>query len=153
MVEAAFDGGDIVSDGGVFLLRQADQRSGLSEAAARAFGDGRRRLSVTRSVRDMLAQRMYGLCCGWEDVCDHNVQRRDLALQSAVGRAEVLASAPTLSRFENASTGEQAAALHGVLLDQFIASHATQPRELILDMDATHMPLHGAQQKSHFYRY
>lgn len=153
VVEAAFDGGDIVSDGGVFLLRQVDQRLGLSEAAARAFGDGRRRLSITHSVRDMLAQRIYGLCCGWEDVCDHNVLRRDLALQSAVGRAEVLASAPTLSRFENAATREQAAALHGVLLDQFIASHSTPPRELILDIDATHMPLHGAQEKSHFHRY
>lgn len=153
VVEAAFDGGDIVSDGGVFLLRQVDQRLGLSEAAARAFGDGRRRLSVTHSVRDMLAQRIYGLCCGWEDVCDHNVLRRDLALQSAVGRAEALASAPTLSRFENATTREQAAALHGVLLDQFIASHATPPQELILDIDATHMPLHGAQEKSHFHRY
>lgn len=153
VVEAAFDGGDIVSDGGVFLLRQVDQRLGLSEAAARAFGDGRRRLSVTHSVRDMLAQRIYGLCCGWEDVCDHNVLRRDLALQSAVGRAEALASAPTLSRFENAATREQAAALHGVLLDQFMASHATPPQELILDIDATHMPLHGAQEKSHFHRY
>jgi hypothetical protein len=152
VIDAAFDGGDIVSDGGVLLLRQVNRRTGLSAAAARAFGDSRRLASVTHSVRDMLAQRIYGLCCGWEDVCDHNVLRRDLALQTAVGRADELASAPTLSRLESAATREQAAALHGVLLDQFIASHATPPRELILDVDATHVPLHGAQEKSHFHR-
>jgi hypothetical protein len=153
VIEAAFDGGDIVSDGGVLLLRQVDQRIGLTRAIARVFDDRRRRASVAHSMRDMLAQRVYGLCCGWEDVCDHNVLRRDLALQTAVGRVDALASAPTLSRLETSSTRAHAAALHGVLLDQFIASKSTRPKELVLDIDATHMPLHGAQEKSHFHRY
>lgn len=153
VIEAAFDGGDIVSDGGVLLLRRVDERMGLTRSAARVFGDRRRAASVEHSVRDMLAQRIYGLCCGWEDVCDHNVLRRDLALQTAVGRAEALASAPTLSRLESAATAEHAAALHGVLIEQFIAAHAQPPKELVLDIDATHVPLHGAQEKSHFHRY
>jgi hypothetical protein len=153
VIEAAFDGGDIVSDGGVLLLRQVDQRIGLTRAIARVFEDRRRRASVAHSLRDMLAQRIYGLCCGWEDVCDHNVLRRDLALQTAVGRVDDLASAPTLSRLETSSTRAHAAALHGVLLDQFIASKASRPKELVLDIDATHMPLHGAQEKAHFHRY
>lgn len=153
VIEAAFDGGDIVSDGGVLLLRQVDQRIGLTRAIARVFEDRRRRASVAHSLRDMLAQRIYGLCCGWEDVCDHNVLRRDLALQTAVGRVDHLASAPTLSRLETSSTRAHAAALHGILLDQFIASKAGRPKELVLDIDATHMPLHGAQEKAHFHRY
>lgn len=153
VIEAAFNGGDIVSDGGVLLLRQVDLRIGLSKSIAQVFGDSRRRASVAHSIRDMLAQRIYGLCCGWEDVCDHNVLRRDLALQTAVGRVDDLASAPTLSRLETSATREHAAALHGVLLDQFIASKTSRPKELILDIDATHMPLHGAQEKSHFHRY
>lgn len=153
VIEAAFDGGDIVSDGGVLLLRRVDERMGLTHSVARVFGDRRRAASVEHSVRDMLAQRIYGLCCGWEDVCDHNVLRRDLALQTAVGRADDLASAPTLSRLENAATAEHAAALHGVLIEQFIAAHAQPPKELVLDIDATHVPLHGAQEKSHFHRY
>jgi len=152
-VEAAFDGGDIVSDGGVMLLRRVDERIGLTTAAARVFVDGRRSASVQHSVRSMLAQRVYGLCCGWEDVTDHNVLRRDLALQTAVGRAEELASAPTLSRLETSATGAHAAALNGVLLDQFIASRKAAPRELVLDIDATHVPLHGAQERSHFHAY
>lgn len=146
-------GGDIVSDGGVLLLRQVDQRIGLTKSIARVFDDRRRRASVAHGMRDLLAQRIYGLCCGWEDVCDHNVLRRDLALQTAVGRADELASAPTLSRLETSSTRAQAAALHGLLLDQFIASKGKRPRELVLDIDATHVPLHGAQEKAHFHRY
>ncbi|EIJ48179.1 IS4 family transposase [Herbaspirillum sp. GW103] len=153
VIEAAFDGGDIVSDGGVLLLRQVDQRIGLTQSIARVFDDRRRHASVAHSMRDMLAQRIYGLCCGWEDVCDHNVLRRDLALQTAVGRANELASAPTLSRLETSATRAHAAALHGVLLDQFIASKSERPRELILDIDATHIPLHGAQERSHFHSY
>ncbi len=153
VIEAAFDGGDIVSDGGVLLLRQVDQRIGLTKSIARVFDDRRRRASVAHSMRDMLAQRIYGLCCGWEDVCDHNTLRRDLALQTAVGRVDDLASAPTLSRLETSATREHAVALHGVLLDQFIASKSGRPKELILDIDATHMPLHGTQEKAHFHRY
>jgi len=153
VIEAAFDGGDIVSDGGVLLLGQVDQRIGLTKSIARIFDDRRRRASVEHSMRELLAQRIYGLCCGWEDVCDHNVLRRDLALQTAVGRANDLASAPTLSRLETSATQAHAAALHGVLLDQFIASKTARPKELVLDIDATHIPLHGDQEKAHFHRY
>jgi hypothetical protein len=63
-VQAAFDGGDITSDGGVMLLREVDRRMGLTAAAARAFTDRRRAASVQHSIRDMLAQRVFGLACG-----------------------------------------------------------------------------------------
>jgi hypothetical protein len=153
VVEAAFDGGDIVSDGGVLLLKHVDERLGLTRSAVRAFGDDRRSASVQHSVHGLLAQRIYGLCLGWPDVCDHNVLRNDLVLQTAVGRAEPLASAPTLSRLETGATPEHAAALHEVLMEQFIASHAKPPKELVLDVDATHVPLHGEQERGHFHAY
>jgi len=151
VVEAAFDGGDIVSDGGVVLVQQIDRRLGLTRAAARALEDPRRAASVKHGMRELVAQRVYGLCCGWEDVTDHNTLRRDLVLQTAVGRAQDLASAPTFSRLENGATAGQAAALHRVLLDQFVASRKATPRELVLDIDATHVPLHGEQEKAHFH--
>lgn len=153
VVQAAFDGGDIVSDGGVMLVREVDRRLGLTNAAAAVFADGRRAASVRHTVRDMLTQRVYALCCGNEDVSDHNELRRDLVLQTAVGRAEELASAPTLSRLETAATPQLAGALNTVLVDAFIASHKTPPKELVLDIDATHVPLHGAQEKSYFSRH
>ena len=150
VIEAAFDGGDIVSDGGVLLLRQVDRRLRLSHSAAIALGDSRRLASVKHGLREMLAQRIYALCCGWQDVTDHNILRRDAVLQSAVGRVDELASGPTLSRLETSATAEHAAALHAVLLDQFIASRASAPGQLILDVDATHIPLHGQQERAHF---
>ena len=153
VVQAAFDGGDIVSDGGVVLLKQLDERIGLTRAAAQALGDERRSASVAHSLHSMLAQRIYGLCLGWSDVCDHNVLRNDLVMQTAVGRAEPLASGPTLSRLETGATPAHAAALHGVLMEQFIASHAKAPKELVLDVDATHVPLHGEQERGHFHAY
>lgn len=156
IISANFDGGDLSTEGGALLLRQVDRRIGLTGAMARAFDDRRRGASVIHGVRDLLAQRIYGLCCGccgWEDVSDHNALRRDLVLQTAVGRVDELASAPTLSRLETSSTRAHAAALHGVLLEQFIASKTSRPKELVLDVDATHMPLHGGQEKSHFHRY
>jgi hypothetical protein len=153
VVEAAFDGGDIVSDGGVLLLKRVDERLGLTRAAAQSFGDGRRSASVQHSVHSLLAQRIYGLCLGWSDVCDHNVLRNDLVMQTAVGQAEPLASAPTLSRLETGATPAHAAALHEVLMQQFIAGHAKAPKELVLDVDATHVPLHGEQERGHFNAY
>lgn len=63
-----------------------------------------------------------GLCCGREDICDHNVLRRDLALQAAVGRTDELASAPPLSRLQSAATSEHAVALHGALIEQSIVA-------------------------------
>ena len=104
-------------------------------------------------MHSLLAQRIYGLCLGWSDVCDHNLLRNDLVMQTAVGRAEPLGSAPTFSRLETSATPEHAAALHTVLMQQFIASHAKAPKELVLDVDATHVPLHGEQERGHFNAY
>jgi len=151
VVQAAFDGGDIGSEGGAMLLRQVDERIGLTRMAAAALGDKRRRASVRHDMRSLLAQRIYGLCCGWEDVTDHNALRHDLAVQTAVGRDEELASAPTLSRLENSATMAHAVALNRVLLEQFIASRDAVPDELVLDIDATHVPLHGQQEGAHFH--
>lgn len=153
VIEAAFDGGDISSDAGVLLLRRADERIGLTRAVAEVFADARRAASVTHDTGALLRQRLYALCCGWEDVTDHNTLRHDLALQTAVGRDQALASGPTLCRLEAAATPAHTAALHDVLLDQFIASRSETPQELILDIDATHVPLHGDQEKAHFHRY
>lgn len=83
--QAAVDGVDIASDGGVLLLRQVDERLGQSRAEALTLGDESRSATVQHSVRNLLAQCIYGLCLGWSGVCDHNVLRRDLVMQTALG--------------------------------------------------------------------
>jgi hypothetical protein len=153
VIEADFDGGDIGSDGGVLLLRRADERIGLSRAAAAVLSDARDPARITHSLRDLLAQRIYGLCCGYEDLNDHDALRDDLLMQTAVGRVDALASSPTLSRLETRATRAQAVALHGVLIEQFIASHGAAPEELVLDIDASDVPLHGKQEQAEFHAY
>jgi hypothetical protein len=153
VIEADFSGGDLSSDGGLLLLRQVDRRIGLTRAAAAVLPDPRDPERIRHGLREMLAQRVYGLCCGYEDLNDHQALRRDVLMQSAVGRVEPLASAPTFSRLENRATRAQAWALHEVLVAQFIASQATVPAELVLDIDASDVPLHGQQELAQFHGY
>ena len=143
VIEADFSGGELSSDGGLLLLRQVDRHLGLSRAAAAAIPDARDPERIHHGLRELLAQRLYGLCCGYEDLNDHKALRGDVLMQTAVGRDELLASAPTLSRLENRATRAQAWALHDVLVAQFIASHKVAPAELVLDIDASDVPLHG----------
>jgi Transposase DDE domain group 1 len=152
-IEVNFEGGDIGSDGGVLLLRQLDERIGLSRAAAAVLSDPRDPTRITHGLRDLLAQRIYGLCCGYEDLNDHDALRDDLLMQTAVGRVDALASSPTLSRMETRATRAHSVALHGVLIDQFIASYETPPEELVLDIDASDVPLHGNQEHCEFHAY
>ena len=75
-----FSGGNITSNGGVLLLKQADAKLGLTRAAARLIPDGRRKSSVKHSAEQMLRQRVYAIGCGEEDLNDHDELRHDIAL-------------------------------------------------------------------------
>ena len=152
-VEATFSGGEISSDGGVVLLREADRHLGLLEAASRVLHDPRDSGKVVNSQLSLLRQRVYGLCLGYEDLNDHQELRRDPAIQTAVERSEVLASQATLCRLEHRMDRQAAVALHRVLVEQFIASHRKPPRKLILDFDATDDPVHGNQEGRFFHGY
>ena len=153
IVEARFDGGDITSDGGVLLLRQADRLTGLSDSIARALSDPRRQASCDHDVPGLVRQRLYAIALGYEDLNDHDGLRQDVALQTAVERDQWLASASALCRFENRADRETAWRLHEVLLDQFIASFKRAPKKLILDFDATDDPVHGEQDGRFFHGY
>jgi hypothetical protein len=151
VIEADFSGGAIGSDGGVMLLRQVDRRIGLSAAVAAALADPRDANRITHSLRDLVAQRLYGLCCGYEDLNDHERLRHDPLMQTAVGKVTGLASAPTFSRLETGATRADVVAFNRVLIEQFVASHRKAPAELILDIDASDVPLHGDQEHAQFH--
>lgn len=152
-IEADFSGGAIGSDGGVMLVRQLDRKIGLSAAVAAALSDPRDPDRITHPLRDLVAQRLYGLCCGYEDMNDHDQLRHDPLMQTAVGKVEELASSPTFSRLETRATRADVMALNRVLVEQFIAAQGKAPRELILDVDASDVPLHGEQEQSQFHGY
>ena len=143
----------MTSDGGVMLLSAVDRKLGLVEAASHCIADPRNPLLVKHAVRDMLRQRVYGLALGWEDLNDHAALRQDVAMQTAVGVDREVASAPTLCRLESWADRSTAVRLHELLVEQFIASFKTAPKELVLDFDATDNPLHGQQEQRFFHGY
>lgn len=153
VIEANFEGGALSSDGGLMLLRQVDRKIGLSNAVAAALHDPRNQDLIVHELRDLVAQRLYGLCCGYEDLNDHAALRQDPLMQTAVGTGEDLGSSPTLCRMEGRANRADVVALNRVLVDQFIASHAVPPSELVLDVDASDIPLHGDQEQREFHAY
>lgn len=152
-VEAGFDGGEVTSNGGVLLLRQADRLVGLTGQVARGLADERQPGKVRHRLIDMLRQRVFGIALGYEDVNDHAALRHDLAVQTAAERDAALASPSTLSRFENRADRQSAWRIHEVLVDRFIASHARPPEEIVLDFDATDDAVHGHQVGRFFHGY
>lgn len=153
VIEANFEGGALSSDGGLMLLRQVDRKIGLSAAIAAALHDPRNPDFIVHELRDLVAQQLYGLCCGYEDLNDHAALRQDPLMQTAVGTGKDLGSSPTLCRMERRATRADVVALNRVLVEQFIASQATPPAERVLDIDASDIPLHGDQEQREFHAY
>jgi hypothetical protein len=152
-VEVDFKGGSITSDAGVLLLQQADRKIKLTQAINRVLQDPRRQASCDHAQLKLLQQRIYTLALGYEDLNDHQTLRHDVVLQTAVGADRELASSSTLCRMENRSQRESAVLLHEVLVEKFIESFKTAPKELILDFDTTDDPVHGKQEGRFFHGY
>ena len=117
-VHVRFDQPDSSSDGGAFLLKALDQKLGLSERLSACLRDKRNPQNIVHSYHDMLRQRIYGICCGYEDCNDAARLVGDpihrLLLDRDPGEGEELASQPTLSRFENAIDARSLDAMAGV---------------------------------------
>ena len=79
--------------------------------------------------------------------------RHDAGLQTATSSVSPLASPATLCRLEQAANRDDAIGLHKVLFAQFAKAHRRRPKRLVLDFDATDVPLHGAQEGRFFRRY
>ena len=148
-----FSGGYVSSDGGLLLLREVDRRLGLTRRIAGLLKDSRDQSKVIHSMQTMLRQRVYGLACGYEDCNDHDTLRHDIALQTAAGETSLLASSPTLCRFENGADRAVAVAAHREIVDTFIRSFDAPPKQLLLDFDATDDLVHGDQEGKFFHGY
>ena len=162
-VVADFNGGSITSDGGALLLREVDRRLGLIDRLDAVIPDPRDPSRVIHEQRHMLAQRIFAIALGYEDVNDHFTLRNDPLMQAVTGRGidagQAMASPTTLGRLEN-RTGKATPAdrkvlfdMSAVLVDVFIASHAEPPEEVVLDFDATDDPVHGKQVGRFFHGY
>jgi len=177
-VRAGFEGGAITSDGGGLLLREVEKRTGIVERFAACFTDHREAGRIEHTVRELVAQRVYGLALGYEDLNDHDELRRDPLLAVLVEKEDptgesrarerdhgkALAGKSTLNRLEltREKVGPQErykkialeeAALDRLLVEVFLQSYARAPEEVVLDLDATHDPLYGHQEGRFFHGY
>jgi hypothetical protein len=169
-VVADFDGGMVSSDADALLLGETDKAIRLIDRFAACFRDGRHPAYVLHDVRTLVAQRVFGLALGYEDLVDHDEVRRDPVLGAMLGKLErgsealaPLAGKSTLNRLEHAPANgvsaryhrisHDGAAIAALFIDLFLDAHAKPPREIVLDLDATDDPLHGHQEGRFFHGY
>ena len=177
-VVAHFDGGTITSDGGALLLGQLEARRHLIQQFAACFIDHRDPELIEHPLVDLIAQRVYGLVLGYEDLNDHDQLRADPLLATIIGkpdptgqtrrrevdRGKPLAGKSTLNRLELRSDDPQqdgpykkiavaAQCVERFFVDLFLQAHHQPPTSLILDLDATDDPLHGQQEGRFFHGY
>ena len=151
---ADFKGGAITSDAGLLPMRELADRLGWLRECAGTLCDPRDPTRTEHDLLTLLRQRVFALVAGYEDCNDHDRLRADPVLKIVADRAPAgrdLASQPTLSRFENWAGARQVAALSRRLVEHYIRLHRTSPPEqIILDVDPTDDPCHGAQQLALF---
>jgi hypothetical protein len=167
-VVAAFDGGEVTSDAGALLLGATDRAIGLVTRFAACFDDGRDQAQIEHTVEAIVAQRVFGIALGYEDLVDHDQLRHEPVLAALAGKLTAkrrdcapLAGKSTLNRLEHAPAapdryhkiGHDGAAIEGLFVALFLEAHRTPPERIVLDLDATDDPLHGHQEGRFFHGY
>jgi hypothetical protein len=174
-VVADFSGGTLSSDGGVLLLREVDANLGLTQSLAQCFDDHRQQVFVDHAVQEMLAQRIFGLGLGYEDVNDHDDLRLDPLLATACNKSDplgedrfnpahrgiALAGSSTLNRLELSNNRSRRchklphdpAKIEACLLRMGVRCLAKHAVEVVVDLDAMGHLLHGTQEGRHFSAY
>ena len=175
---AAFDGGKLTSDGGGLLLREVEDRFRFVERFTQCFTDHRDPDLIEHTLPELLKQRVFGLCLGYEDLNDHDQLRHDPLLAVLVGktdplgndrsratdRGKALAGKSTLNRLELTPVRADADSrykkivahlgrIEEFLIAAFVLQHSTPPQRLVLDLDATDDPIHGHQLGRFFHGY
>jgi Transposase DDE domain group 1 len=177
-VVASFDGGAVTSDAGGLLLREVEAKFHFVAQFARCFTDHRDPDKTEHSLLELLKQRVFGLCLGYEDLNDHDRLRHDPLLAVLVGkpdpqgqrrarardRGKALAGKSTLNRLELTPVRATAAsrykkvvahldAMQAFFVEAFLQQQVVPPDRIVLDLDATDFPLHGHQLGRFFHGY
>lgn len=168
-----FSGGLITSNTGILLIAELDRRLKITEKFAKCFRDYRHPSYIDYSLKQLLAQRIYGLILGYEDLNDHDYLRNDpifiLALEKLdfiESNQQELAGKSTLNRLEycpNTVLDKSKDRYHKIevlsekieqaFLDIFINYYITAPQEIVLDLDVTDDEVHGNQEGAFFNKY
>ena len=157
-VVAQFDQRNGSSDGGAVLLKAADRSLGLLDDLTACLQDRRQEVKVDHSLRELVAQRVFCIACGYPDANDSADLASDPIHKLLLDRDPVegldLASQSTLSRFENAVGIKELYRMSKALASSVLRRHAKRLRRrayrVTIDLDPTDDATHGAQQLSFF---
>lgn len=176
-VTATPNGGQVVSDAGLLLLRNFDQQLGFLHDLTGRLPDPRAPQQIIHSQEAILTQQVYQILAGYPDCNDAQKLRHDPLFQTIADVSpdddQPLASR-SMNRHQYAYTRrdaqlepeqrpallDQRAAqtgrikiLNDFLVDQFIRTRTTPPAEVVIDLDASDDPTHGQQILSAFHGY
>ncbi|WP_299945353.1 transposase [uncultured Microbulbifer sp.] len=152
-ITADFTGGDLTSNAGSLLLRECDQRLGLSRSVPEIVNDPHRPACVEHGTEQLVRQRLLAIAASYEGLNDHDQLHFDTVLRVGSQRLGPLASTTTLCRSEQQQDRSIATGLHKALFDQFVTHHKKPLKRLVLDFDATDIPVYGEQGQRFFHGY
>jgi len=145
-------GGEIVSsNGGLLLLKNIERKNHLIRDFSRQIPDLRDTSYIQHSYNKQLQQRIFSMALGYEDCNDAAYLRNDPVLQTVID-GEVC-SQPTLCRMENSVDRHTIWKLSHWWVDRYVSRLSKNQKEVIIDVDSTDDPTHGAQQLSFFNGY
>lgn len=168
-VVAGFEGKQITSDAGLLLIKQLDEKFRITEQVADCFFDCRDQNRVQHSVLQLIRQRIYGICSGYEDLNDHDQLRNDPLFSILVAKEDSTkkgASKSTLNRIELCPSDPQSILdgryhkvsvmekeMEWLFLSIFLQTTKRPTEPIFLDFDATDDPIHGNQEGKFFHGY
>src|SRR5271170_4141521 len=149
-----FQGARVTSDGGLILVRELDERLGLSVLIERHLIDSRRGKNVQLPLSDLLRQSVYSRLAGYEDVNDAARLSQDPSFRLIGSKKTWDRGAALTSRLQSFETEllaepENLAGL-GTINRELIAKAEAidSPQRVVLDIDSTEIPVYGQQEQS-----
>ena len=156
-IELSYTGEQISSDGGLLLLREVENQTGLISSISSCITDTRDLRYVDHTITELITQRVFQIAAGYEDCNDCNDLRGDMILKTCAGRlpqtGSDLASQPTMSRLENAVGPRDLIRMGRYLLDAFVFSYTSAPGVIVIDCDDTNNNTYGQQELTLFNNY
>jgi hypothetical protein len=149
-----FQGSRVTSDGGLVLVRELDERLGLSELIDRHLSDSRRGKNIQLPLADLLRQSNYSRLAGYEDVNDAERLSQDPTFRLIGSRKIWERGAALTSRLQSFETQvltqeENLAGLAALNRELVARAEAIDsPRRIVLDMDSTEVVVYGQQEHS-----
>jgi len=148
-----FQGSRVTSDGGLILVRELDERLGVSDLIAQHITDPRGK-NTQFPLTDLVRQSVYRRLAGYEDVNDaerlcHDPTFRLIGSEQRWERGAALTSRVHSFETELLTQGENLTRLAAINRELLARAEAMESsRRVVLDIDSTEIPVYGQQEQS-----